>query len=536
MTTERWQQIKEIFHAALEHEAGERVAFLVEACAGDKSLRSEIESLIAAHEKDGSFIDSPAYEVAAQILTDDPDGSRAGQRLGSYLILSMLGRGGMGEIYLAKDERLRRQVALKLLPTQFTKDADRLRRFEQEARAASALNHPNIITIHEIGEIDSLHFIATEFVEGETLRERLSPTRLDLVETLRIVIQVGDALAAAHSAGIIHRDIKPDNIMLRPDGYVKVLDFGLAKLVEQRSLASNSESPTRRQVNTSPGMVMGTASYMSPEQARGEEVDARTDIWSLGVVLYEMLSGRVPFEGTTISHVIVNILEKEPAWPVQSSREAPAELDWIVKKALRKDREERYQTARELLGDLRSLKQRLQFESELERTTPKEDNSSNATGRNREATGFLQGGAEQTEQIRAARSTASFKNLLSPIGWNNRGAVLMLVAILLTIGGAVGAYKFFTRPVATRLETKPEAAATSLIKKTTQVTFSQGLDRFPALSPDGNSIAYSSDQNGNSEVYIKQLTSGGREIQLTTNEQQNFEPAWSPDGQRIAYY
>jgi serine/threonine protein kinase len=312
-----------------------------------------------------------ACERAATLLKEESE-LKAGRRIGAYEIVSLLGCGGMGEVYLAHDTKLGRKVALKLLPASFTRATDRFRRFEREARAASALNHPNILTIHEIGESDSVHFIATEFVEGETLRQRLSHTKLNVVETLHIATQIADALEAAHKEGIIHRDIKPENIMLRRDGYVKVLDFGLAKLVERQPPLVDSQAPTQPQFNTSPGLVIGTAQYMSPEQARGLRVDARTDIWSLGVVLYEMVAGRAPFVGKTSSDVIVSVLDREP--PPLTSRAAgetiPPKLEWIIEKALRKDPEVRYQTIAELRGDLLSLKQQLERESKPERPTP----------------------------------------------------------------------------------------------------------------------------------------------------------------------
>src|SRR5262249_14628400 len=293
MTPEHWQRVKAIFNSAIQHRPEERDSFLSEACFGDDGLRGEVESLIASHEKSGEFIDEPAYQAAAW-LADEQTELKLGQRIGSYQILSFISRGGMGEVYLAQDQRLSRKVALKLLPTSFTKDTDRLRRFEQEARSASALNHPNIITIYEIQEFGQTHAIATEFVEGETLRERLNRSRLSVSEALDISIQVADALAAAHKAGIIHRDIKPENVMLRPDGYVKVLDFGLAKLSEQTTPAVAAEAPTI-QVRTGAGVVIGTAAYMSPEQARGLPVDGRSDIFSLGAMIYEMIAARKPF-------------------------------------------------------------------------------------------------------------------------------------------------------------------------------------------------------------------------------------------------
>src|SRR5687768_4266938 len=292
----------------------------------------------------------------------------AGSTLSHYRIVSKIGEGGMGEVYLAHDTKLDRKVAIKFLHEEFSKDADKLGRFVREAKAASALNHPNILTVYEIGEVDGKNYIATELIDGKTLREHLAQKEsLQLNQILKIGVQVSEALSAAHQAGIIHRDIKPENIMLRKDGYAKVLDFGLAKLTEKKAVAigsEGSEDATRVQVNTTPGLVMGTVSYMSPEQARGKEIDARTDIWSLGVVLYEMLSGKVPFTGETINHTIVSILEKEP--PLLTN--VPAELQRIVRKSMTKDVEMRYQSARDQLIDLKNLRRDLDIQGELERS------------------------------------------------------------------------------------------------------------------------------------------------------------------------
>jgi serine/threonine protein kinase/Tol biopolymer transport system component/Tfp pilus assembly protein PilF len=362
MDPERWQRIKELLHSALERAPQERTAFVNDACAGDSSLRTEVEALISSHEQAGGFIESPAFELMAESLGESQ--SMVGSDLGPYRVTGRLGAGGMGEVYLAEDTRLGRKVALKVLLAAFTRDEERVRRFQQEARAASALNHPNIVTIYEIGEIDSRHFIVTEVIEGKTLRRHLSDAEIGIAEALEIAIQIVSALSAAHAAGIIHRDIKPDNVMIRVDGIVKVLDFGLAKLTELKS----DEFQAATLIQTQEGMVMGTPHYMSPEQARGLPVDARTDIWSLGVVLYEVVGGRLPFEGATNSDVIASILGREPTTLARYAPEVPTELEWIVKKALRKERDERYQTAKELLSDLKSLKHRLEFEQELERS------------------------------------------------------------------------------------------------------------------------------------------------------------------------
>src|ERR1700741_187680 len=291
------------------------------------------------------------------------------EKISHYRILEKLGAGGMGVVYLAEDMKLGRKVAIKILSHEFTTNKDRLHRFEQEASAASNLNHPNILTIHEVGVDDGRHYIATEYIDGVTLRRKIGGAQIEVREILDIAVQVASALEEAHAAGIVHRDIKPDNIMVRRNGYVKVLDFGLAKLTETVDRSpSDAEASTRVFVQTDAGVVMGTSHYMSPEQARGKPVDARSDIWSLGVVIYEMVAGRTPFEGETSTDVIVAITQKEPAPLARFAPNVPAELEWIVMKALRKDRDERYQTIKELITDLRRLKQRLEFETELERS------------------------------------------------------------------------------------------------------------------------------------------------------------------------
>jgi serine/threonine protein kinase/Tfp pilus assembly protein PilF len=292
--------------------------------------------------------------------------------LSHYRIVSKLGAGGMGEVYLAHDTKLDRKVALKVLPSDVVAaNPERMRRFVHEAKAASALNHPNIITIHEIDESNSIHFIATEFIDGETLRRHMRSMSVSLGEVLDVATQIASALAAAHAAGIVHRDIKPENVMLRRDGIVKVLDFGLAKLVESSDDATDPEAATRAIQNTEPGVVMGTAIYMSPEQARGLPLDARTDIFSLGVLLYEMVTERLPFEGSHTNEILASILaDKEPLPLARFARDVPHELERIVEKALRKNREQRYQTAKDMMLDLRTLKQRQQVEAEIERSRP----------------------------------------------------------------------------------------------------------------------------------------------------------------------
>ena len=295
----------------------------------------------------------------------------SGTKLGRFEIRSQIGKGGMGEVYLATDTELDRTVAIKILPPDVARDQQRLQRFVQEAKAASALNHPHIITIHEIGTIADSRFIATEFIDGDTLRQRMS-TGMRLLDVLEVSSQIASALVAAHSAGIVHRDIKPENIMIRKDGYAKVLDFGLAKLTDSGDSGADTEAPTRAMVNTGAGTVMGTAVYMSPEQAKGVQVDERTDLWSLGALLYEMTTGHVPFKGETPTETISLILQKEPPPMSRYASEIPEELNRIVEKALTKDLDERYQSAKDLLIDLKHLKRKIEVDAEIDRTVPPE--------------------------------------------------------------------------------------------------------------------------------------------------------------------
>ena len=311
----------------------------------------------------------------------------------------------MGEVYLARDERLGRKVALKLLPERLTADETQLSRFKTEARSASALNHPNILTVYEIGAEGNRQFIATEFIEGMTLRASLACGRMNLHAALEIAVQVASALAAAHEAGVVHRDIKPENIMLRPDGYAKVLDFGIAKLTEQRPASDHYEVGTTAVLQTRPGLVLGTGRYMSPEQARGQKVDARSDIWSLGVVLYEMVGGIPPFRGETPSDCIASILKTEPPPLSGVLPDVPLKLESILQKALRKNSDERYQTIKEMLADLRNLKGELEAE----------------------------GSSPQTK--------ARAESIVSKIKRHKRGVLLTLAAAILA--AAAFAYSFF---------------------------------------------------------------------------------------------
>jgi serine/threonine protein kinase len=353
-----------------------------------------------------------------------------GQQIGRYKIRSAIGKGGMGEVFLAEDTELERLIALKILPQDLANDTERMRRFVREAKSASALNHPNIITIHEIGKTNNGHFIATEYIEGETLHSRLKSEPMNLKSVLDIAIQVTSALDAAHRAGIIHRDIKPENIMIRFDGYVKILDFGIAKLIEKRNKLVEAEAATAiKAEGTSPGMIIGTASYMSPEQARGKDIDARSDIFSFGVVLYEMITGKQPFAGESAIDTISSIIHKEPVPLNQLIPEIPRQLQHIVEKSLRKDREERYQTVKDLVVDLKHIKQDLQLQNQLERTA--------SPNREEPKTQILSATTSD-----AAHTTSSAEYVVSEIKSHKSGFAIGLIVLLLA-SISLG-YWFFT--------------------------------------------------------------------------------------------
>ncbi len=459
----------------------------------------------------------------------------AGIQLGRYEIRSHLGAGGMGEVYLAQDTQLERTVALKILPTDVASDQQRMQRFVQEARSASALNHQNIITIYEIGQTDAVHFIATEFIDGVTLRQRMTGARLRLGDALDVGVQVAAALSAAHAAGIAHRDIKPENIMLRHDGYVKVLDFGLAKPTERQASLVDTEAQTKMLVNTSPGMVMGTVSYMSPEQTRGFALDARTDIWSLGVVLYEMVAGRVPFAGETTSDVIVAVLDRDPLPLSEYLPDAPAELQRIIRKALRKDREERYQSVKDMLVDLRTLKQELEFEDKLDRSLPPDGRSGTIYKTSSGQT--LRVGFETNRELAAetrgapvARSTSSAEFIIQEIKRHKGGAILAASAVGLVVLGIISfmVYRLAHTPAEKKAVTPFQSTRISRLT-------ASGNSVDVAISPDGKYIAHVVNDGAQRSLWVRQVATATNKELVAPHASEYHGLTFSPDGNYIYY-
>ncbi|MCA1643655.1 MAG: serine/threonine protein kinase [Acidobacteria bacterium] len=441
MTPQQYEHLTELFHAALEIAPDERVAFLDRVSDGDADLRRELESLLAAHVERAAYTEKPPDDIAAgmYLARQDSSADRAASlapntRIDRYEIRSLLAKGGMGEVYLAEDLRLHRKVALKILPAAVAANQDRMRRFEQEAQAAAALNHPNIAHIYEIGAADGVNFIAMELVDGVTLRTKIHDERTELRKLLKYLQQVAEGLAKAHAAGIVHRDLKPDNIMITRDDYAKILDFGLAKLVEtQRSLGigeqSSSEVGTRIMAQQSlAGMVMGTAGYMSPEQAQGrvKEIDQRSDIFSFGCILFEAATGHKPFEGQDILDSLHKIVHAPTPQIKDTNANAPNELQRIVRRCLAKDREERYQTIKDVALELKEVRQGMAGPAETE-TTVASSGSTETLGR------------KTTEQSAPATSSAEY--LVSQIKSHKRGATIALAALV--IAAAALAYFFY---------------------------------------------------------------------------------------------
>ena len=476
MTPDRWRQVTEIFHAALVRDASARDAFLRDACQGDSSLRKEVDALVAAHQDAGSFGDQP-------VVVDSSARLSPGARLGTYLIEGLLGAGGMGEVYRAHDTELGRQVAIKILPGAWLADPDRRARLDKEARLLAALNHPHVAAIHGVVEADGVRGLVLELVEGATLAERLTEGPLPLPEALNVATQIADALDATHEKGIVHRDLKPANIKITPDGVVKVLDFGVAKVRQiEVSFPGVHEPPTATAGQTGDEVIVGTAAYMSPEQARGKPVDKRSDIWAFGCVLYEMLSGRRAFDGETVTDVLAAIVDKEPEWNALPSA-VPSSVRRVLERCLEKDPKRRLRD----IGDARV---------ELEQSL---------------------GSSTRGGKVIARESPPPVR---PPRRWPTAGATLLVVAVVLLA----------LPSIRSRFQgSRPEPSVVPL-------TSYPGIEEMPSLSPDGTQVAFrwNGDAEDNFDIYYK-LVGPGDPHRLTTDPAPDTLPKWSPDGNWIAF-
>jgi len=462
-----------------------------------------------------------------------------GATISHYRIVSKIGAGGMGQVYQAQDIELGRPVALKFLSGEISSHQNRLSRFIQEAKAASALNHPNILTVYEIGRTEDITFIATEFVEGVTLRQHMRLQRLKLLEVLDISIQIASALVAAHSAGIVHRDIKPENIMVRSDGIVKLLDFGLAKLTERQELSAEPDATTLALVNTEPGSILGTVTYMSPEQAAGREVDARADIWSLGVVLYEMITAHTPFQGASKSHIIVAITDHEPPPLNQFTADVPEPLEWIITEALTKDRDERCQTAKEMLGKLRRLKQRIEAgtlptsPSDLNRSVAPTPSITLATDSNLMSVPSKQATVDENLRSTAQSAEQRRTEAISGSGVVNkpglRYVLPVLLGLVLLTAVSVGLYKLLTQP--------KQLSPAKLSALTTGGKISgEDINGQVTISPDGRYVVFgANDARQQASLWIRQVSTNSL-VRLVPPESGGFVgTTFSPDGEHIYY-
>jgi serine/threonine protein kinase len=478
MTPERWRQVEAIVHAALARRESERMAFLADACAGDEALRLEVESLLTQQASADRFLKDQAIVAAAQMLSESETSVLTGRRLGAYEVQARLGAGGMGEVYRARDTQLGRDVAIKILPSLFTRDTDRLARFEREARVLAALNHPHIGAIYGLEDVDGVRALVLELVEGETLADRIARVRMPLLETLSIAQQIADALEAAHEKGIIHRDLKPANIKVRPDGTVKVLDFGLAKALEP---IDPTASPTMTSpVMTGAGVVLGTAAYMSPEQARGLPVDKRTDIWAFGNVLYEMLTGRQAFAGDTVTEVLARVMEREPDW-TRLPKNTPGEIQHLLRRSLQKDRNRRLQT----ITDARI---------EIEESSAK---------------------LRRTEEKDASTAPRSRERL----AWKLGAAVFFVAVVALAI------------PSIIRLRETPPADAPEM-----RVDLIMPANTAPtsfAISPDGRRLVFVASSDGPPRLWLRPLD--GVTAQPLPGTEGAVLPFWSPDSRSVGF-
>jgi len=531
MDCEQWKQVEALYNAALEIDVGEREEFLTVASA-DVALRREVLSLLSSAERTDSFLEEPLTSVGLMLMNAEPE-SLKGEIIGYYQLLELLGRGGMGEVYLAHDPRLNRRVAVKLLPAAIVDDKERVRRFEQEARATSAISHPNVAHVYEIGEAHGRRFIAMEYVHGSTLRQALRRGPLEVYEAVEICIQIAIALAAAHEAGVVHRDIKPENIVIRVDGYVKVLDFGLAKLVEDRLYAGTPEATSLPSLHTGPELLMGTSGYMSPEQVRRQTADERTDLWSLGVVLYEMLAGRRPFSEQESREVIVSILEREPE-PIGSVRNGlPGALQEIVAKALQKRMEDRFQSAREMVDELRRVRPLIERSISSNVSRVGESSYFHSDGVNASPESQVVSSAESSRPYGALERMAGFKSLSHS---SRRSSTLTrkwhpMYWLVLPLCVAVGIYLYFGLA---RDRRQLPLLSRTLNLKFQRLNLSGDMSDI-SLSPDGKYVARVVGEEGKDTIRITEISTAS-DLRIAQPSAGSYSGlSFSPDGTYLYY-
>lgn len=486
MDAERWKQIDKLVDAALEVPADDREKFVTFEAGIDSDLRIQVLELLAAQDDGDKFLNKSAMQLAARVMIEDATEISAfafvNKTVAKYKIEHLLGAGGMGEVYLAFDEKLRRKVALKILPSEFVSNDERVKRFELEARAISSLNHPGIVTIYDVGNYEGVNYIATEFVEGQTIRDLINGN-FKLRNILLNSIQICDALSAAHKEGIIHRDIKPENVMIRKDGYAKILDFGLAKLTDP------GQQTIRDMAATVKGVIIGTPAYMSPSQISDDTIDHRTDLWSCGVVLYEFLTGKNPFKRSTKAETFQAILSETPPPPSSINTEIPEELDRILLKLLEKDPGMGYQTAADLRSDLKRMKREI-------------DSSPSWSSEQKQASGFSSG------------SSSKWK-------WLSAASVLILIGVSVS-------YFFLFR-------SRPQPVSEWATAKNVQLTFQGGTEAYPSLSPDGKSLLFVAKSDGDDDIFLQRIGGANAQNLTVDSKADDTMPVYSPDGERIAF-
>jgi len=483
MTPERWRRIEELYQLAIEEDVSQRAAFLEKACGSDEKLRRELESLLEHEKRAEQFMESPGAAVLAKSMAGDRAESMIGRQFGAYKILSLLGVGGMGEVYQARDTRLGRLVALKILPEELAPDGERRRRFLQEGKAASAMNHPNIVTLYDVGSEDGKDFLVMEYVEGRTLDKLIPRGGLGLAQALQYAIDIADAFGKAHATGIIHRDLKPSNVVVTKDAGVKILDFGIAKFI---SAPEGTDTGSAMATLTASGaVIVGTSSYMSPEQAEGKKVDARSDIFSFGALLYEMLTGRRAFQSDSRASTLASILREDPKPAGQIREGLPPELNRVLMRCLRKSPDRRFQTMVDLKVALEELKE------ELDSGVPE---------------------------------------VVAPARRRNRQWVWTVV--LLAVASAGASALWFARSTNARSTKAPELALTAV-----PLTTYPGIQAGASFSPDGNQVAFTwnGEKQDNLDIYVKLIGTAGPPLRLTSNPAPDFSPAWSPDGRFVAF-